>query len=166
MSGHPERHRRALAGFGHVVAEVGDRWSAPSPCSEWDARGVLEHVIGFHEVLVLRPLGVRANRPKDDPVGRWAATHVAIGRALDSELGDDMQNLLPALTTDVLIHTWDLARAAGVDGTLDPELSRWAYDAVLRHPVPDGSEMFGPPVAVPAGADLQTKLLAACGRRP
>ena len=30
------------------------RWDRPSPCADWDARGVVEHVIGFHEVLVLR----------------------------------------------------------------------------------------------------------------
>lgn len=39
--------------------------------TEWDARGVLEHVIGFHEVLLLlRPLGIRADRPKNDVPGR------------------------------------------------------------------------------------------------
>ena len=60
------RHRRACYGFGAVVEQVGERWERPSPCPEWDARDVLEHVIGFHEVLLFRPLGIKANRPRDD----------------------------------------------------------------------------------------------------
>jgi hypothetical protein len=39
----------------------------------------LEHVIGFHDVLLLRPLDAKPQRPKGDPVGRWIATV----RALD-----------------------------------------------------------------------------------
>ena len=34
----------------------------------------------------------------------------------------DVRTLLPALTTDVLIHTWDLARAVGLDVVLDEDL--------------------------------------------
>ena len=78
MSAPVDRHCRACAGFGQVVAQVGDRWGRPSPCAEWDARGVLEHVIGFHDVLLLRPLGAKPQRPKDDPVARWQVTEAAI----------------------------------------------------------------------------------------
>jgi len=36
----------------------------------------------------------------------------------------DLSRLLPVLTTDVLVHHLDLARAVGVDPQLDPELCR------------------------------------------
>lgn len=168
------RHRLACTGFGAVVAQVGDRWRAASPCEGWDARAVLEHVIGFHEVLVLRPLGVRAHRPGDDPVGRWTATEAAIFTALDSASvagpltavpgadAYDLVALLPALTTDVLVHTWDLARAAGIDVRLDEDL---CGRALAAGPPPAG-EMFAPPVAVPDDADVQVQMLAVYGRRP
>jgi uncharacterized protein (TIGR03083 family) len=116
-----ERHESACHGFGSIVEMVGDRWFASSPCAGWSARDVLEHVIGFHDVLVLRPLGVRAHRPRDDPDGRWAATQnatlVALNQpgalsepltALPGAAPYRLLSLLPALTTDVLIHTWDL----------------------------------------------------------
>ena len=81
----------------------------------------IEHVIGFHEVLLLRPVGAKANRPKNDVPGRWTATQLVIFTALDAnweqqleqprESSIDVASILPALTTDVLVHTWDLAKA-------------------------------------------------------
>ena len=81
-----EQHARARAGFSRVVDAVDPaRWDAPSPCTEWDARGVVEHVIGFHEVLLLRPLDVKAHRPRDDEAARWHATDVALSSALGAD---------------------------------------------------------------------------------
>jgi uncharacterized protein (TIGR03086 family) len=68
---------------------------------------------------------------------------------------------------DVLVHTWDLARAAGLDETLDEEVVRELLagmeplDEVLRV-----SGHYGPKVSVPADADAQTRLIAFTGRRP
>ncbi len=70
---------------------------------------------------------------------------------------------------DVLIHTWDLARATGQDETLDAgEVARMTGGGFLEMPdeVLRGSGQFGPRVDVPADADPQTKLLAFSGRRP
>jgi uncharacterized protein (TIGR03086 family) len=176
-----ERHRRACEGFDHTIATAADRdtWDAPSPCAEWDARGVVEHVIGFQDVLLLSQLGVEAQRPRDDPQARWRATEEAIFAALGANgtldkvvdvpgMGQSpVSRLLPTLTTDVLIHTWDLARAVGADVKLDPELCRLAYErAVPFDDVLRSSGMFGPKVDVADDADLQTKLIAFFGRDP
>ena len=171
------RHRRACYGFRTVVEQVGDRWDASSPCPEWDACGILEHVIGFHEVLRLRPLGVKANRPKEDIPGRWAATQLAIFTALDANWGHpvdlpggstlDVATLLPALSTDVLVHTWDLGKAIGLEPVLDEDLCERALSgaeangAALR-----STGMYARPVAVSAKADVQTRLLGYLGRDP
>ena len=78
-----------------------------------------------------------------------------------------VHRLLPTLTTDVLIHTWDLARAVGADDALDPELCRLAYERALPFDeVLRSSGMFGAKVAMPEDADLQTKLVAFFGRDP
>jgi uncharacterized protein (TIGR03086 family) len=119
-----EQHRRACDGFSRIAALVApDQWERPTPCSEWDARALVEHVIGFHDFLLLRPLGVRANRPRTDPAARWEATRIALFVALDVPGAIDQATDLPgggqstpramlsALTTDVLVHSWDLARA-------------------------------------------------------
>lgn len=68
---------------------------------------------------------------------------------------------------DVLIHTWDLARATGLDEQLDADevallLSRMQpMDEMMRK-----GSAFGPKVEVPADADVQTQLIAFTGRQP
>jgi uncharacterized protein (TIGR03086 family) len=70
-------------------------------------------------------------------------------------------------TSDVFLHTWDLARATGQDERLDPErcerlLSGMvAMDEALR-----SSGHYGPKVEVPEDADVQTRLVAFIGRKP
>jgi uncharacterized protein (TIGR03086 family) len=162
-----EHHRRACAGFSGVVGAADGRWDAPSPCTDWDARGVLEHVIGFHDVLLLRPLEAKPARPKDDPAGRWAVTVDALFSALASPEALDAQreSLLGVLTTDVLVHTWDLAVAVGVDPVLDPELCEIGLRrAEANRGRLAASDMFGPPVTVPDDASVQDKLLGIFGR--
>ena len=181
MSDVIERHRKACAGFDRTLATAAEKgtWDAPSPCTEWDARGVVEHVIGFQDTLLVSQLGADAHRPRDDPQARWLATEEAIFSALVQAgtldkvvdvpgMGQSpIHRLLPTLTTDVLIHTWDLARAVGADDALDPELCRLAYERALPFDeVIRSSGMFGAKVTVPEDADLQTKLVAFFGRDP
>ena len=179
MSDAIARHRRACDGFSRVAGLVQqDQWDRPTPCSEWDARALVEHVIGFHDFLVLRPLGVRANRPRTDPAARWDATRAALFTALDqpgaldraTDLPGGGQNtprtMLAALTTDVLVHTWDLARAIGVAPDLDPELCAAAFAAIPTSGLPRDSGMFGADVDAPADADAATRLIAFYGRDP
>jgi uncharacterized protein (TIGR03086 family) len=70
------------------------------------------------------------------------------------------------VTMDLLVHTWDLARAVGADDELDEESVRRAYevlkpmDAMIRQP-----NAFGPKLEPPPGADLQTEFLSFVGRR-
>jgi uncharacterized protein (TIGR03086 family) len=171
------RHRRACDEFGRVAAAVReDRWTAPTPCAEWDARAVVEHVIGFHEFLLLRPLGVRAQRPRTGPAERWEATSRALFRALADEGVLDRATDLPgggqssprtmlaALTTDVLVHTWDLAVATGVEARLDRALCVIALGQ--RDPAAAPTSMYAAPVAVPDSTEPCTRLLAASGRDP
>ncbi len=159
-----------------MVNQVGDRWDSPSPCPEWDARGVVEHVIGFHDVLLLHPTGTKPVRPRHDPGERWAVTVPAILSAIDPPdrlpvtdraSPPDLERLLPMLTLDVLVHSWDLARAVGIEPQLDPDLCLIAYrtarpnDRRLR-----ASGMFGSAVSVAEDADPATLLVAFLGRDP
>lgn len=162
-------HRAACGAFGAVVARAGERWGAPSPCTEWDARGVLEHVIGFHDVLLLRPLDAKPARPKDDPERRWAVTVEALFDALGRPgvLDKKRRSLLGVLTTDVLVHTWDLAKATGGEVTLDERLCQVGLERAVAHQGQfEASDMFGPPVAVAEDAPVQDRLLGFFGRDP
>ena len=175
-----ESHRRTLDGFSVVVRAVpATQWDAPSPCDEWDAQAVVEHVIGFHEFLLLRPLGVRAHRPRTGPAARWLATETAISGVLedptalarDVEFFDGVRRrpaeVLLSLATDTLVHTWDLARAVGVVRALDPELCRLAYDdARSAGEARARSGLYAPEVSVDASAPAQDRLLGLLGRDP
>jgi uncharacterized protein (TIGR03086 family) len=178
-----DRHLQACARFTEAVRAADGKWTQPSPCSDWDARAVLEHVIGFHDVLLLRPMGAKPHRQKDDPVQRWAVTEEALRSLLERPglfdgpvdvpaVGNNPPNQIEArplvtmLTQDVLVHTWDLARAVGADDRLDEELCRFYLDRLPADPnalVATG--MYAPGVDVPDDADAQTKLLARLGRR-
>jgi uncharacterized protein (TIGR03086 family) len=179
-----DSHLRACARFSDAVTAVDDRWNRPTPCGDWDTRAVLEHVIGFHDVLMLRPLGAKPHRPEDDPEERWAVTVDALealferpdlfampievpARGETPPTTIDASRLVPVLTQDVLVHAWDLARAVNADDRLDPEL---CAELLARLPTDvdalAATGRFAPPVAVPDGADAQTRLLARLGRDP
>ncbi len=70
-------------------------------------------------------------------------------------------------TSDVFLHTWDLARATGQDETLDPEMcaemlaGMEPIDELLR-----SSGQYGAAVPVPDDADVQTRLIGFIGRDP
>ena len=71
------------------------------------------------------------------------------------------------VTGDVLVPTWDLARAAGLDERLDEGVvaetltGMEPVDEVLR-----ASGHYGPKIDVDHDADTQTRLLAFTGRHP
>lgn len=164
-----DRHLAVCRRFGDAVRSARGKWDRRSPCDEWDARAVLEHVIGFHDVLVLRPLGLKPHRPRDDPKLRWQLTYDSLTRALAPGRTTplDVGQLIPKLTRDVLVHTWDLARAVGADDRLDPSWCEVFYaDLPADLSALSPSEMFKAPFAVSSETDTQTRLLACLGRGP
>jgi len=65
------------------------------------------------------------------------------------------------------VHTWDLARAVGVDPALDVGLCEIVYEAARSNEKQlQDLGMFGPPVPVPNDSDAGTKLIAFLGRNP
>jgi uncharacterized protein (TIGR03086 family) len=114
----------------------------------------------------------------EDPMRAWEKVSQAIDEitgdpeAVDKEI-DGPTGKMPAgqiigqfVTMDVLVHTWDLARAIGADERLDEGSVRRAYEAlkpmdvVIRQPY-----VFGPKLEPPTGADVQTEFLYFLGRR-
>ncbi|QLL05242.1 maleylpyruvate isomerase family mycothiol-dependent enzyme [Mycobacterium vicinigordonae] len=163
-----EFHLAVCRRFSSAVQAAEGKWERATPCPDWDARAIVEHVIGFHDVLLLRPLGLKPERPRDDPRKRWQLTYERLELALGPIAAlDERSDLLPRLTQDVLIHAWDLARAVGADDVLDPGWCRHFLD----HPPADAaalsaSGMFGPLVVVDPGSNPQSQLLARLGRDP
>jgi uncharacterized protein (TIGR03086 family) len=70
-------------------------------------------------------------------------------------------------TSDVFMHTWDLARATSQDDRLNPSFC--ASLLAGMEPMEDvirSSGQYGPRVPVPDDADAQTRLLGFIGRDP
>jgi uncharacterized protein (TIGR03086 family) len=166
-----ELHLAVCRRFGEAVRSADGKWDRRSPCDEWDARAVLEHVIGFHDVLVLRPLGLKPSRPREDPQARWQLTYDSLAEALAPGWATQLDShQLPKLTRDVLVHTWDLARAVGADDRLDPGWCELCYADLPADPrASSPSGMFKAPLAVDnetSEIGVQTRLVARLGRDP
>jgi uncharacterized protein (TIGR03086 family) len=177
------RYRNVAAGFSRRISEVpAGAWANPAPCEGWVARDVVRHLVEWVPSFFAAEARVRMPAipsVDDDPAAAWAALDATLQAALDDPAvaqaefdsragrhtveGAIAMFILP----DVLIHTWDLARAAGLDETLDTQevhdlfAGMQPYDDMLRQ-----SGHYGPRVEVLADADEQTKLIAFTGRRP
>ena len=161
-----------------VQATAPDTWGNQSPCSEWTARDVVVHVannmLGIGAAL--RGEEPTTVGPDEDIVGAWNAARdqfVSVVSTADlSQAVPGPFGPMPAeqmigrfVSTDVLVHSWDLARATGGDEQLDESTVAAAYsglkpmDAMIRRP-----GVFGDKVDAPADADLQTEFLSFLGR--
>jgi uncharacterized protein (TIGR03086 family) len=179
MSEATDRITSMIEGFdARVQATPADAWDNQSPCEEWKARNVVEHVSN-NLLRVAGALGAGDLPPvgaDEDPPAAWARARDAVLGQLDSaDLSGEVQSPfgpMPAeqflgrvIATDVLVHTWDLAKAVGGDEALPTDAVEGAYsglkplDEVIRRP-----GVFGPKVDVPADADVQTQFLAFLGR--
>ena len=182
-----ELHRRAVEGFGERVAAVADdHWGRPTPCTDWDVRALVNHLV--NENLWTRPLMEGATIEQvgdrfegdllgDDPKAAWTAAareaidavgvEGALDRTVQLSFGvTPSVEYVMQLTADHLIHSWDLARAIGADERLDPEIVELI--AVWFEPNEAGwreAGIIGRRPEIPPGADAQTLLLAGWGRR-
>ena len=136
-------HQRAQDAFAGVLANVSlDQLGAPTPCSEWTIRDLIEHVIGGNENV-----GPWAGSPDEPPArpDNIVAAHRAAAAAAQQVFArpDGMSTMfkLPfgeipgqvfigMRTSDVLTHAWDLAAATGQSTDLDPELATEQLAAV------------------------------------
>lgn len=177
---------RAVSGFARTVHAVTPaQWTAPTPCSDWDVRALVEHVtveqlwaLPLLSGATVEDVGDRFDGDVlgDDPVTHWdqaaaasveafGAADVAGGTVSLSRGPTPIADYLGEMTADALIHTWDLARAIGADESLDPELVEVVHEAFAPHAdLLAASGLFDPPVAVSDDAPLQVRLLALTGR--
>ena len=168
----------------HAVAP--DRWDAPTPCTDWSVRDVVNHIVAEHLWVphllcgeTLEQVGDRYDGDVlgDDPVGAWdraSAEASAAWRGLpsDDELVHLSFGLTPAreyaeqMLLDLTVHGWDLARGAGLEDRMDPAAARHVLAAAReRTDALRGSGLFADPVDV-ASDDPQDQLLGLLGRRP
>jgi uncharacterized protein (TIGR03086 family) len=183
--------RSLSARFADVSSAFTDRvagvpegaWEDEAPCEGWVARDVVRHLVewvpGFLASgtdLTLAP----GPSVDDDPLAAWTNLRSQLQALLDDPSQAASTFSHPRAGThrldeaigmfvlgDVLVHTWDLARATGQDEALDPEEVRGMLAGVeAMGDALAESGQYGRPVPVPEGADAQTRLIAFTGRTP
>jgi uncharacterized protein (TIGR03086 family) len=184
-------HRLAIAQTEATVAAVSaDQLALPTPCTEYDVRALLAHIVGGltraarvgegDPGALARP--AMADGVPDD--GWPAAYRAAASRALAAWADDAKLDTLfevpwgkvpgrfviAGYIQEILAHGWDLAKATGQPTEGDPELALFALAGAKRILPPDirGADdiPFGPVVDVPPDATPYTQLAAWLGRRP
>lgn len=182
MESKADRYRRLRKSFAAKVAAVpAERWANRSPCEDWTALDVVQHVVETQEMFeknvgrTLEP-GPSAH---DDPHGAFLAATDQIQAHLDdpdaarvefdgyfgrTSFEDSVDGFL---SMDLVVHGWDLARAAGLDDAIDPEDVQWIWSrADALQDTMRGPRTFGPAIEAEPDATDQDKLLAFLGRQP
>ncbi len=180
-------YARSVQGWVDAVNGIDGGWDGPTPCTDWDVRALVNHVVGedlwtkpLVDGLTIADVGDRLDGDLlgDDPVAAAQAAaqqasaataeRLPQGRPVQLSYGEEsVEEYIRQLFADHLIHSWDLLAATGQDRTLDADLvSEVAAWFAGRE------EMYRAAGAV-AGrtsgideSDPQHRLLSAFGRDP
>ncbi len=179
-AGAAERHRLVAGVFADRVEGTRD-WDAPAPVDGWAARDVVRHLVEWFPAFLSAggielPSGPSVD---DDPVGAWRAHAAAVQSLLDGPDPDRPfthpragahpldQAVDMFYTSDVFMHTWDVARATGQDDRLDPDLCAQLLGGMTQmEELIRSSGQYGPAVPVPEDASVQDRMIGFIGRDP
>jgi uncharacterized protein (TIGR03086 family) len=154
-------------------------WSASSPCEGWSAADVVAHLVETQRDFFTRH-GIDLGPAPDvsaDPAAAWrdhakraqeALTDDVAATKFDGHFGPTTvgATLEQFYVWDMVVHRWDVARAAGLDAVLtDGELDCMEAGAESFGPALYMDGVCAPGVEPPADADRATRVLARLGRR-
>jgi uncharacterized protein (TIGR03086 family) len=164
--------------------------SKPTPCEEWDARALIEHMIGVVQTFgagfasgasPTPAAGQSATGPAgDDPAGSYRQAADALMQAIRKPGALDQTLKLPfgempgnqainIVIADQSIHTWDLAKALGKPFTMNEDLASSILAMLHQFLTPERrgpGQGFAEAVPCPETAPVQDRLIAFSGRQP
>ncbi|MGY4970018.1 TIGR03086 family metal-binding protein [Streptomyces nigrescens] len=182
-------HGEALALFGTRVHAVrDDQWDAPTPCTEWSVRDLVNHLTAeqlwvprlVRDGAAITDVGSDFDGEVlgDDPAAVWDRAAVAavaafsergaLDRPVQLSYGSQRaEAYCTQMMADAVVHAWDLSRAIGAEERLPGHLATAALREVEPYaPGLAASGLFAPAMEPPADADDLTRLLCLLGRRP
>jgi uncharacterized protein (TIGR03086 family) len=176
--------------LGQLHAVTSSDLARPTPCPEWDLRGLLMHMddslIALQEALELAWVGTEAcgeaepaYGPADSAISLVGRLRGHAGRLLGALAGASeglvwvgglpvpKSIVTSAGAVDVAVHGWDVARACGRAQPIPERLAREMLEITpLLITCADRPALFAAPVAVPHLASASDRLVAYLGREP
>lgn len=182
-----DRYLTALGELDRHMHDIStDQWSSPTPCTEWDVRTLVDHLV--YETLwvpdlvtgaTLADVGDRyeGDRLGGDPVTSWTSARTAAAEGVRAATLDvpvhtsggelTADEYLTQMLFDAAIHGWDLATSIGADHTIPDDVARdlkaWFAPQVDQMVA---ARIIAEPVSVSSEADAATRLIALSGRTP
>ena len=180
-----DRYLAALSELDRHMHDIPtDHWSSPTPCTEWDVRALVDHLV--YETLwvpdlvagaTLADVGNRyeGDRLGDDPVAAWSSAKAAAAEGVSASALDvavhtsggqlTADEYLTQMLFDAAIHGWDLATSIGAVHTIPDDVARdleaWFAPQVEQMVA---ARIIAEPVSVSSEADAATRLIALSGR--
>ncbi|HST82724.1 MAG TPA: TIGR03086 family metal-binding protein [Kineosporiaceae bacterium] len=178
-----------LDGLGRSSAVMGDlidripagQWAAPTPCTQWSVRDVVNHLVGMNLVFVAMleesPMPERGTDILGaDPAEAYRRSAAALqaAAARPGVLERSQATAMGAATgaermqwriADLLAHGWDLAQATGIVIELPDDLAEQSL-AFVRASLPNQSRggRFADPQPIADDAPAIDRLAAFTGR--
>jgi uncharacterized protein (TIGR03086 family) len=162
-----------------------DQWERATPCTQWNARDIANHIIGENLWAVellngvsIAEVGKRldGDLAGDDPAASYRAsvrlaanacmTPDAMHTICHLSFGDYSGSAYVAqLLLDTVVHGWDIAKATGQDTRLDAGLVEACLPIAVQLTTQfRNAGVFGECLPFGPDADAQTTLLAIMGR--
>jgi uncharacterized protein (TIGR03086 family) len=178
---------QAVKTTGGIVAGTSrEQLDAPTPCTDWSVRDLLNHLIGGVEAVATGAAGQAleasgTDYTAEDHVAAYegAAARArqafsapgALERTFKMPWGDTPGQVVLGLSiAETTVHGCDLARATGQDVAVDDDVAEAVFGMTSGMMQPRGSfprgTSFADRVDVPDDAPIQDKMLAYLGRRP
>lgn len=179
---------RALDQTGAVISAIRqDQAQEATPCSDWDVRALVRHIIGRDlRNFMISARGEVADwqTPPEEFGADWAGEFQRRARALlEVWRAADLNRIVTApggveaplrsradhQITELAVHSWDLVRATGAPVPLDPALAEHALAwsrTMLRPQFRGPDKAFGAEVHVPEDAPAYDRLVGWFGRDP
>ena len=161
-----------------------DQWTAPTPCTEWNVRSLVNHVVRGNRLFATALRGEPSPPAEpsdvlgDDPVAafRLASAEMlealrqpgAMQRTVTVPFGTVPVGLAVHLrNTELLVHGWDLARATGQPTRFPEEVAEQEiqFSRGALGQIPPGRTPFGAPQPVADDAPAIDRLAALLGRQ-
>ena len=170
-----------------LAAVTANQHNSSTPCSEWNVQALVNHTIAVQHFANSVLTGAAADPSAMGDVARplpsegaetalKAITDTTLATLRSIDLAATVETPFGAMPggqfimvpiTDMIVHSWDLAKATSQNTTLDSGLAELGYNVLVPiAPMGRQNGAFGPEVSVPETASFQDRMLGVSGRQP